>query len=204
MKNLQRNLLLAATLLCSSVAYGQLFDETTNGDASNDAANPTVLDLLSGSNFVSGTVTRSNDLEVGDIDFYSFTIDEGQMLEGIFLTEYDPPNDRGFHAINSGAEGIVPSGPNVGETSQYLGSAHLSFVGADVNLLEDLGTPLAGSGFEGPLGPGTYSYIVQQTGPVVSSYSLDFAVVPEPAAGTLVSFVLVAFAICRPRRRRKQ
>lgn len=201
MKNLLRNAVLAISLLCSTTAYGQLFDEATNGDASNDAASPTHLDLLAGSNFVSGAVTLSNDLTAGDIDFFSFTIAEGQMLEGIFLTEYEPANDRGFHAINAGASGIVPSGPNVGETSQYLGSAHLSFVGAEVNLLEDLGTPLAGSGFEGPLGPGTYSYIIQQTGPVVSSYSLDFAVVPEPATGTLINLVLCIFVLGGLRRR---
>ena len=183
------------------IASMNLFDESIFGDASSDATAPTLLNLAMGSNFVSGAVTQSNDLTAGDIDFFTFTIPEGQTLSGIFLSDYSP-DDRGFHAINAGDNAIVPSGPNVGDTSQYLGSAHLDLVASDVNLLDDLGTPLAGSGFTGPLGPGTYSYVIQQTGPVVSSYTLDFAVVPEPATGSAWTVLVLSSFILVVRRRR--
>lgn len=202
MKNKLWKTLLTTSLLCIGTAHAQLFDEAANGDASNDAAAPTVLNLSSGSNLVSGSVTRSNDIVAGDIDFFTFTITDGEMLEGIFLTAYDPPNDRGFHAINTGPTGIVPSGPNAGDPSEYLGATHLSFVGADTNLLDDFATPLAGQGVEGPLGPGTYSYIIQQTGPVVSTYTLDFTVVPEPASGSVAYLLGCILAASRLRRRR--
>ena len=185
------------SVLVASTAYGQLFNEATDGDASSDAANPTILNLSVGSNLVSGTVVNSNDIDVGDIDFFSFTIPEGQTLDAIFLPSFAPDN-TGFHAISAGATGIVPSGPNAGDPSQFLGSAHLG--PSDDNLLPDLGTPLAGTGFEGPLGPGTYSYIIQQTSDLVSSYTVDFSVVPEPAAGSLLVCGIVLLSGLRRRR----
>ena len=188
------------SVLSLSTVSAQLFDEATNGDASNDASNPTLLELSVGSNLVSGTVTQSNDIVDGDIDFFTFTIAEGQSLDAIFLPAFEP-GDRGFHAINSGPTGIAPSGPNAGDVSQFLGSNHLSRT--DGNLLDSLGQAIAGTGFDGPLGPGTYSYIVQQTGSVVSNYTLDFTVVPEPATGSLANLLVCGLALLSVMRRKR-
>jgi hypothetical protein len=43
------------------------------------------------------------------------------------------------------------------------------------DLLPDLAAgTLGGSGFDVPLGPGVYSYVIQQTGPQHTGYELDF------------------------------
>ena len=102
-----------------------MLDETVDGDLSNDALNPTPITLALGSNTVNGRVGISHDLVEGDIDFLTFTIEVGQQLGGLFLLSQSP-SDRGFHGINSGNTGIVPSGPNAGDPTQFLGSGFQS------------------------------------------------------------------------------
>ena len=185
-------------IITGATARGQIFEvifrESLDGDASSVAENPSVLDLFVGNNVIEGSVTRSNELAVGDIDFFQFTIETGERLEGVFLRDIWP-DDRAFHAIGAGSIGIVPSGPEAGDTSQYLGSAHLDPVRANVNLLHDLANPIAGTGFEPPLGPGTYTYVIQQTGAVVTNYEMHFQVVPEPAGEIITCVFLFAAAI---------
>lgn len=191
-----RSILVAMTL-CLVVTVpglaGIVHDESVDGDLANDHAAPTPVSLSVGSNSIIGSVGNSHNLTTGDIDFLTFTIQSGQTLDGLFLLSQDP-EDRAFHAINIGSTGIVPSGPNAGDVSQYLGSAHLDFVGAGVDLLPDLGTPLVGSGFAGPLGAGTYTYIIQQTGGLTQGYSLDFTVTPEPSTMSLFALLGLVFS----------
>lgn len=177
-----------------------VFDENVSGDASTAAAAPTSISVGLGENTIIGSVINSNNATVGDRDFFTFTIQPGQLLTGIFQNSFSPTN-RGFHAINAGSTGIAPSGPGAGDTSQFLGSAHLDPFPADLNLLPDLGTPLAGIGFTGPLGAGDYTYVVQQTSNLVSSYSLSFVVeaVPEPSSLVLSG---ILFGIAGLRRTR--
>ncbi len=172
-------ILLLITCIFATSASAQTFFESTDGDASNDANNPTLIDLVVGSTLVGGTVTMSSE-EGGDIDFFTFTIEEGELLTGLFLQDYSPA-DPGFHGISAGPTGIVPIG---GDVAQFLGSQHLGSTTA--NLLDGLGgNPVVGMGFEGPIGPGTYSYIIQQTGATTTSYTLDFRV-----TGAAVSCVI--------------
>ena len=175
--------LLFITLIFATSASAQTFFESVDGDASNDANNPTPIDLVVGSTLVGGTVTMSAG-EGGDIDFFTFTIEEGELLTGLFLQDYSPA-DPGFHGISAGPTGIVPVGPNAGDVTQFLGSQHLGSTTA--NLLDGLGgNPVAGMGFEGPIGPGTYSYIIQQTGGTLTSYTLDFQVTGPPPASCVI------------------
>lgn len=162
------------------------YDETVLGDLSNDPLNPTPVAFTLGDNIITGSMGSSNDVVNGDRDFLTFTIGAGQQLGGLFLLSLTPA-DRGFHAISAGPTSVIPSGPGAGDVSTYLGSNHLDPVSASVNLLTSLGTPLAGSGFTPPLGPGTYSYMVQQTGAITQGYSLNFVVTPEPASLTLLT-----------------
>jgi hypothetical protein len=47
--------------------------------------------------------------------------------------------------------------------------------------------PTGGQGFSAPLGAGTYTYVIQQTGQNVNLYALDFEVVPEPTTLALAA-----------------
>lgn len=190
---------LAASLTAAyGVSASTSYDESISGDLSDDPNAPTVLVFGVGSNTVAGEVNLSNDTTSGDRDFITFTIGAGEQLTGLFLTAQSP-NDRGFHAISSGPTSVIPSGPGAGDVSTYLGSAHLDFISPGTDLLPDLGTPLVGSGFTGPLGPGTYSYVIQQTGNITQAYTLDFVVAPEPGSMAL----LAAPALLMLRRRRR-
>ena len=191
-----RSVLVAMTLCLAITVPGVaavVHDESVDGDLSNDPAAPTSINLSFGSNTVNGTVGDSHNLTTGDIDFLTFTIQPGQTLGGLFLLSLTP-NDTAFHGIGAGSTAIVPSGPNVGDPSQFLGSDHLFFTAADENLLPGLGSdPAAGMGFAAPLGAGTYAYIIQQTGGLTQGYSLDFTVTPEPSTMALITLLGLVF-----------
>jgi hypothetical protein len=84
------------------------------------------------------------------------------------------PGNRGFHAINAAPPASSPGAATAGS---FLGGDHLDAAPPGTDLLPALadGMP-AGTGFTAPLGPGTYSYLIQQTGPQISGYSLKFVV----------------------------
>ena len=50
--------------------------------------------------------------------------------------------------------------------------------------------------------PGTYSYVLQQTGTQLTRYSIEFIVAPEPAAPVLIGSAVVVAAVHRRRTRR--
>jgi PEP-CTERM motif len=172
--------------------------ESINGDLSSDPAAPTHITFQLGSNIINGSVFTGTDTR----DYITFTIGAGFQLASLRLLVYDDlgtgtPNDgnTGFHAINLGATSFIPS---VTTADQFLGGDHLN-PPVGVDLLPTLAAaPLAGTGFTVPLGPGTYSYLVQQTGPQLTGYSLEFNVVPEPSSAVLS---LVGFGLLARRQR---
>ncbi|MEM7465501.1 MAG: hypothetical protein AAF387_01310 [Pseudomonadota bacterium] len=156
-----------------------VWDENLNGDLSTDPLTPTEISLSNGANGISGSVQATGDTR----DFFTFTLLSGQQLIGIDLVNYTDlntsgPGNRGFHAIIDGPTSFIPSG---GTAGNFLGGDHLE--AGDGDLLAALAAaPLAGTGFAAPLGPGTYTYLVQQTGPQLTGYELNFQVVPLPAS----------------------
>lgn len=160
-----------------------VWTESSNGDLSSNETAPTPLVFTVGSNVINGSILGGTDTR----DYITFTIPAGQSLTGLILLAYDDPgtgapNDgnTGFHAINIGSTSLIPGAGNVGS---FLGANHvIPSIGSD--LLPGLGNAgLGAAGFTGPLGPGTYSYLIQQTSPGVTSvYSLQFNVVPEPSS----------------------
>jgi hypothetical protein len=179
-------LLLTLALLSASPVLALDYDESRDGDLSELPDAPTSLALEPGSNIVTGRLDG-----IGDIrDYMSFTIPSGQALSSILLLEYVNaelsflPGNRGFHAIAAGPTSFIPSTTTAG---LFLGGDHLDAQPTVVDLLPILaGAPLAGTGFDVPLGPGTYTYHVQQTSPEATAYSLEFVVVPEPSTAVLL------------------
>lgn len=165
-----------AVTAAPAVAFG--YDESTSPDLSNDPATPTALSFVVGSNQVKGTVRNTSPQDTRD--YFKFTVAPNQQLVAINLLSYTNivgggPGNTGFHAINAGAtsENPDPAGNNV---DFYLGGDHLVSLGPSENLLVALadGTP-AGTGFTVPLGPGTYTYLVQQVSGA-TAYDLRFVV----------------------------
>lgn len=160
-------------------------DGTTN-PFSTDHNSPTDVGSLSlGSNIVRGFVDAAN--SVGDVDVFTFQIDPGFQLDGIFVNDYayiTPPsssNERNaFLAIDD--ENTFPYNAN----ELTVGVDESLFIGGTVFGLDDLPAEgggnilpragfIAGSGFTPPLQSGTYTFYIQQTGPA-NTYELDLRV----------------------------
>jgi hypothetical protein len=176
-----------------------VWNEGVNGDLSTNEAAPTPLAFALGSNTMSGSVFSPNDTR----DYFTFTIPAGWTLTHAFLLSYTDvatggPANTGFHAINAGATSFIPSASTAND---FLGGNHLEAFAVGTDLLPGLAAATTnGTGFVAPLGPGTYSFLVQQTSPIASAYSLDF-VIEVPAPGAPAGAILGATMLTRRRRR---
>ena len=185
MNHLLSFLMLLGILLAASPIAALSYDESSSGDLSGDPAAPTSLAFELGTNTVSGEVDGLFDTR----DYLSFSIGDGQALTSLRLLEYADtllpiPANRGFHALAAGPSSFIPSPTTA---ARFLGGDHLDSVAVGTDLLSALANaPLAGTGFSTPLGPGTYTYHVQQTDPIGVRYALEFVVVPEPSTGLLL------------------
>lgn len=184
----------------SATASAANWDEATDGDLSTDPNAPTAISFDVGSNIISGNVQSPDDTR----DYITFELAAGQQLDAIILLAYDDiatggDGNRGFYAINAGATSFIPGG---GTADDFLGGDHLDpDIGTDLLPALAAGT-LAGSGFDLPLGEGVYSFLVQQTGPQLTGYSLEFVVsaVPVPAALPLLLGAIGALGAFSRRR----
>ncbi len=192
---------IAQTLLVSGFALGRpvaadvVWNESNDGDLSSTPATPTALTFLTGSNTVIGSLSEPD----GDLrDFMTFTIAPGQFLTALTLDAFvaDGP---GFQGINSGSTGLTPGEDPEGDFLGLEFTAN-SYIGLD--MLESLGDGLFGSmGFPVPLGPGTYSYVIQEITPgQTTSYQLSFHMIPEPASAGIVAVAGMLLAVRRRRR----
>lgn len=179
----------------TSPASQVIHDEGVGGTSdplSADNLNPTdVGPLAHGSNIVRGQIEAA--LSVGNVDVFTFTIESGFQLGGLFVLEYEyvspnsNPNERNaFLGIDdtdsfpyNAHELDFNSNPFLDETQ---------FIGGTVFGLDDLPDGGAGGGdilpragvitgskFTPPLPAGTYTIYIQQTGPA-NTYALDFRV----------------------------
>ena len=176
-------------LTCAFPASGAtVWDESVSGDLASDPATPTAVSFVTGSNVVVGDVNATSDIR----DYFTFTIGSDQTLSAVTLLSYE--GNLGFTAMNVGSSSFIPGFTTM---LDFLGGTH-----TDASLIGELLLPLLGSGslggagFTPPLGPGTYSYVIQQTSGELTSYALDFEVspVPAPAAVWLLGSALIGVA----------
>ncbi|MGF1482926.1 MAG: PEP-CTERM sorting domain-containing protein [Opitutales bacterium] len=203
-----------AGLLCAGSLHGQIvatFEEGVDlADFSSNAAAPTSVAFEAGVNRVIGTVTASGGADVRD--YFTFDVGPGQFLTDIRVVSYetfsggsstpDPVANTAFAHIDEGTTSVVPAG---GTINDFIGGAHINNTAtpATINFLETLaGAPQGGTGFTAPLGEGAYTFNIQQTGPQLSAYTLDFTIsdVPEPSTYAAI-FGVVALAGVVVRRR---
>ena len=164
---------IALSLLVASASFATVnYDESANGDLSNDPAAPTALDFMVGSNTVTGTIGNSNDPVNGDRDFITFVVGPGQSISAINLLAWTPDN-LGFAGLNSGNTSFIPSGT----TNDFFLAGILPSTGdVGTDLLELFANAsVTTNSLAAPvLDPGTYSFVVQQTTDLVQEYSLEF------------------------------
>ena len=184
-------------------ANAQVVFDDANGNASSNGAAPTPVTFSLGSNVINGTVTSPSNVR----NFYTFTIGEGQELSAINLDAISVvdaagavSSDPGFYALIDGTTGTNPVAGFANLGGELYGPSSLG-----VDLLAGIsdGGISSDSGFSS-IGAGDYTFVIQQTGDEVSSFSLDFqvstAAVPEPTSTVLLAGLgLVGLA----RRRRR-
>jgi hypothetical protein len=148
-----------------------VWNESVNGDLSNDAAAPTPMVFSVGANTIQGTVINIDDRAR---DYVSFTVQPGHVLTAINLLEYSA-DDIGFVAINDGLTSYIP---DYSTEAYFKGGAHIVEPDVGSNLLDLFVTrSVTSNSLTSPeLGPGDYSFLLQQTDPVVTSYALEFVV----------------------------
>ncbi len=179
--------------LALPAAGATVWDDAVDGDLSTDETAPSSLSLQVGDNDVFGSASSPADTR----DYLSFSIADGQQLEALLLLSFG--NDAGgagnrvFHAISEGATGLLPS---FSTADQFLGGDHFESALVGTDLLPGLAAATSnGSGFTVPLGPGTYTYVVQQLATETTLYGLRFVVgVPEPSSVALVALGLLGLA----------
>ncbi|GBE90491.1 PEP-CTERM sorting domain-containing protein [Nostoc cycadae] len=184
---------LGAILVFAPNAYAASFvyNEAVNGELSGDSLNPTAVNLLDGSNQITGSTTGNPNL---DRDFFTFTIPVGYELSRINLANYvgldGVGSNQGFLAVQTGSS-IAPTTITT-NTPSLLGAALIGAApGRQIgdNVLDDLGVAasIQGATFvgfpNGKLGAGTYTFWIQETVQGIQNYNLDFVVtkVPEPS-----------------------
>jgi hypothetical protein len=171
---------------------GTVWNESgPEGDLSNNRLAPTLLSLSSGPNSVTGAVTA------GERDYFRITVPENASLAQIVLAAYGT-NNLGFFAIQRGTQITVdPAGASA---APLLGWVHTTRGLAGTNILDNLGNGAGAMGFTPPLGPGDYSFWMQQANAVLTTYTFDLVIVPEPSVASLLAAGLVGLALARRRR----
>jgi hypothetical protein len=198
---------LAAVILVTRTQASTLWDESVNGDLSGDQSVPNAFTVLPGTNAVIGSLRTSASTD--NQDWIALTVPSGMQLSAVVLKTYVSTDQQGFTGVQAGTN-------FVGSTivaSNYLGYAHFgtgaqngalpatNLVGVDIlPIMGDTTLALGSQGFTPPLGSGTYTFLIQQTGPTPTAYEFDYVVIPEP---TTVVMVALGCGVILLRRRRR-
>lgn len=157
-----------------------LYDESVDGEITDDATNPLSLSLGGGSNLISG------DVIAGDIDYVTISVPQGYVLSAIELAEYDSVDDLAFIGIQRGTVFTEP--PVDTNVANLLGFALFGIDTEGTDLLPDMGSAEGVQGFTAPLEAGDYTFWIQQTGPDTVGYTFDLVTSlasSVPAAGSV-------------------
>lgn len=205
-----RTLILLLALL--ALPFGSVqalnWNEGILGDLSGDGNAPSFILFTEGSNLIDGTMGSLNGVGPLDADIWSFTIAAGYYLTGINLVAYSAPSAGidSFMAMDD--VGTI----NTTDPSQHLSNGLWTeeldgFGDTYTNMLAilDAGPAFGGTGFNGPLGPGTYTFWIQEGSDQVS-YTIDFVVtaVPVPEPGSVLLLGAAGLVLLRRRRCRRR
>lgn len=195
-----------AAALCALAAGGSVqrasaasYNESIDGDLSGTPATPTAWMLDVGANVLTGRAGLIAGTFDYDYDLFAITIPAGRQLDSIELTNYEnvDPFGFGFIGMQAGSPWLDTVGPAV-SGAFLMGYTHIEPVleGGDVlsKMQEHSGEPP----FTVPLGPGTYSLLIQDI-ELAYDYTMTFNVsgVPEPSSAALLA--IGAAVACRRR-----
>jgi hypothetical protein len=167
----------AAMALCGTagVHAAPAWNESVNGDLSNDGLSPTAVAVSAGSNTVIGVA--GNPGTGIDRDYFRVTVPPGSTLTSLVLLDNTfVSGGSSFMAMQVGPQvTVTPSG---GGVQNLLGFVHYdnSMVGTDL-------LPTIAPSFPNGLPSGTYSVWVQELGGVVP-YGFDFVITAQSSTSS--------------------
>ncbi len=129
------------------------YDEAISGDLSDDGLAPTLLLPGLGDNYLAGAVGAWGT----DDDFFGFTVPPGLRLDALILVYHSSTEDTSYLAIEDDAVFVTGLG-----NPFYFGYCYFDATLIGTDLLPILGA--SNGNFEPPLGPGDYSFWVDEGG----------------------------------------
>jgi hypothetical protein len=180
--------LAAAVALAPAAAFPANYDESLLGDLSGIPASPSILNLGIGANVLKGSAGTSSDYDV-----MSFTIPTGHQLDSLYLDAYQNQGYASFLGLQAGATWTAGLG-NVVSGEALIGYDLFDVGLVGTNRLPDIalnGNTISPQ-FTPPLGSGTYSMLLQDTGSTYNyQFTFNVSAVPEPAALSLAAIGLL-------------
>lgn len=196
-------LTISTLILCgfmnTSTAIAASWNETLQGDLSNDGLAPSTLALDLGVNSVKGSYSGV----APERDYLAVTVPTGMQLSSLLIGEGFIQDDaRSFIGVQAGATMTVS--PTSGSSSGLLGFTHVQ-PSLGVNILPDIGNTAAfgAIGFNGSLNAGTYTFWMQDTsGRGSFSYNFILTAVPEPESYAMLLAGLGLMGLVAARRQK--
>lgn len=190
--------------LASSAFAATVYDEAVSGDLSNTGLSPTGVALSLGSNEVFGATGSAvvGGVLVFDRDYFTVTVPAGFQLASLVQLPGTLTSGLSFLGVEAGSQ--VTVSPTPADATGLLGWVHYSAATSGADLLPIMGVPDFGStGFVPPLGPGDYSFWIQELAVGRFPYGFDLEITRVPAPPTAImavaGFAMIAFALRRRR-----
>lgn len=177
-------LFLAATIFVNPVSGQVVFDESVDGELSNDRLNPTEISLSLGTNVIAGEIGengQSGATDGSDADFFTFELAAGLEVDSIAFTRSGTGRSFVGYAVGDQITSPINSG---GITAGGLFSD-----GDDASTVDGVGLATIASIL--PLQDGDHTFVFQETASGTFDYSVSFNVVsavPEPSSIAILSF----------------
>ena len=190
--------LVAVGVLVGSASAEVMWDEAIDGDLSGDYLNPTQLFTKGVNNHVIFSTVGGNPED--DREYFTFTIEEGYQLSALILDGFatDPETNLAFLGVAEGS--VFPTGPDAPDVTTLLGYGLIGLSDVGNDILQIIGQGGGSQEFSGPLGPGTYTWWAQETGPSTDDWDLNFVVTEIPAPGAFALLGIAGLAGSRRRR----
>lgn len=178
---------------CAPVALGAVmaFDESIQGDLSDDYLIPNVFQPDAGTFSLKGSVVN------GDRDLFTMNLTIGLSINSIKLISYstdsDNPDNVSYFLSQPGSTLSAPPTSDFAQPIGYVGFGKWA-ENREVLRIMTAGPPYD---YANSLGTGSYAFWINETGPL-SSYEFRFTIVPEPSISILL---LTASALLLRRKR---
>jgi len=143
------------------------YDETSDGDLSNDHTVPSAIIITTGNNRIMSTQSSN------DVDYLTFTVPAGNVLSEVIVDAYTSDDSVAFIGISQGAS--FPVDASNRDASNLLGGALYGPSNVGSNILPAIGMLPESQGFSGGLPAGDYSIWLNQTG-ATSSVTFNFVI----------------------------